>query len=138
MNGEDFPVSRFAATFRRQLYKGQPYAMSGHEATLTSIFSFSAEHLGLIPPQPCDRRQPKVTPFMHPAPYPNPDETDSHEDRLVADPIADETEILWIATAKKNREIFSEIFRPIPTNLVRGWSAYDVSPEIFYVPPFFV
>ncbi|KAF5327400.1 hypothetical protein D9619_004077 [Psilocybe cf. subviscida] len=103
MNGENFPVSRFAATLRRQLYK---------------------EHLGLSPPQPCDSRQPKVTPFMRPAPYPNPDETGTNEDKLVADPISDETEILWTGTAKKNREIFTEIFRPIPTSLVRSWNAY--------------
>ena len=68
---------------------------------------------------------------MHPAPYPNPDETATKEDKLVADPIATETEILWISTAKRNREIFTEIFRPIPTNLIRGWGAYDVGLLLF-------
>ncbi|KAJ7851391.1 hypothetical protein B0H14DRAFT_3661254 [Mycena olivaceomarginata] len=32
---------------------------------------------------------------------------------------------LWNKTARKNREIFTEIFRPVPTNLVRDWEAYD-------------
>jgi len=104
MDGQPYQVSRFAATLRRQLYK---------------------EHLGLIPPQPCANRDPEVTSFMRPAPYPNKDETRTQEDRLVADPIADNTEILWKETARKNREVFSELFRPVPTNLVRNWEAYE-------------
>ncbi len=63
---------------------------------------------------------------MRAAPYPNEDQTDSREDRLVADPLSTETDGLWNDTARKNREIFTEIFRPIPTNLVRSWGAYDV------------
>jgi phospholipase D1/2 len=104
MNGEPYQVSRFAATLRRQLYK---------------------EHLGLIEPQPSQERDPEVTAAMRPAPYPNRDDTRSREDRLVADPICDATNILWKETARKNREVFSELFRPLPTNLVRDWAAYD-------------
>ncbi|CAA7264463.1 unnamed protein product [Cyclocybe aegerita] len=104
MDGQYYPVARFAATLRRQLYK---------------------EHLGMIPPQNCDTRDHEVTPFMRPAPYPSNDETHSDEDRLVADPISDETDNLWKEAARKNREIFSELFRPIPTNLVRSWDAYE-------------
>ena len=63
---------------------------------------------------------------MHPAPYPNKDETHTHEDRLVADPISDEVDVWWKEAARKNREIFTELFRPLPTNLVRDWPAYDV------------
>ena len=63
---------------------------------------------------------------MRPAPIPNEDETDSREDELVADPLADETLDLFDSTAKKNRAIFTEIFRPVPTNLVRDWKAYEV------------
>ncbi|PPQ84945.1 hypothetical protein CVT25_004458 [Psilocybe cyanescens] len=104
MDGQPYEVSRFAATLRRQLYK---------------------EHLGFIPPQPCTSRDPEVTSFMRPAPYPNRDDTHTREDRLVADPISDETDMLWKETARKNREVFSELFRPVPTNLVRNWDAYD-------------
>ncbi|KAF9473130.1 phospholipase D/nuclease [Pholiota conissans] len=104
MDGESYEVSRFAATLRRQLYK---------------------EHLGLIEPQLADARDPEVTSFMRPAPFPNKDETRTHEDRLVSDPLADATNSLWMETARKNREIFTELFRPIPTNLVRNWEAYD-------------
>ncbi|KAF8169373.1 hypothetical protein BJ912DRAFT_181903 [Pholiota molesta] len=104
MDGEQYPVSRFAATLRRQLYK---------------------EHLGLIEPQRADVRDPEVTSFMRPAPFPNKDETRTHEDRLVADPLSDATNSLWLDTARKNREIFTEIFRPVPTNLVRDWGAYE-------------
>ena len=95
---------------------------------LTSKFSFFLiiEHLGLIPPQDCQSRHEQVTAAMRPAPIPNEDETDSREDELVADPLADETLDLFDSTAKKNRAIFTEIFRPVPTNLVRDWKAYEV------------
>lgn len=63
---------------------------------------------------------------MRPAPHPNADQTSTAEDAAVADPLAPETEALWNDTARKNREIFTEIFRPVPTNLVRTWDAYAV------------
>lgn len=74
----------------------------------------------------CTTRDPEITSFMRPAPYPSNDETRSQEDRLVADPLSDETDLLWKETARKNREIFSELFRPVPTNLVRNWGQYEV------------
>ncbi|KAF8151528.1 phospholipase D [Crassisporium funariophilum] len=104
MGGQDYRVSRFAAGLRRQLYK---------------------EHLGLIPPQDCSSRDPEISAAMRAVPVPNEDTTRTREDRLVADPISEETDFLWKETARKNREIFSEIFRPVPTNLVRSWEAYD-------------
>jgi len=104
MNGNPYHASRFAATLRRQLYK---------------------EHLGLIPPQPCDSRNPEVTAAMRPAPILNQDEFGTHIDNLVADPLSPNTDELWNSTAKRNREIFTEVFRPVPTNLVRSWAAYD-------------
>jgi len=64
---------------------------------------------------------------MRPAPFPNKDQTQTEEDKLVADPLADSTDVLWKETARKNREIFAELFRPVPTNLVRNWAAYDVN-----------
>ena len=63
---------------------------------------------------------------MRPAPFPPSDLTHSREDRLVADPLIHETDQLWKETARKNREIFTEIFRPVPTNLVQTLDAYDV------------
>lgn len=88
-------------------------------------------------PQPSQDREPEVTASMRPAPYPNSDETRSREDRLVADPICDELDIWWKETARKNREIFTELFRPLPTNLVRDWPAYDVGTLhlYFYAEP---
>lgn len=64
---------------------------------------------------------------MRPAPYPNADETEDREDEMVRDPISDDTINLWNNTARKNREVFTEIFRPVPTNLIRSWKDYDVS-----------
>lgn len=63
---------------------------------------------------------------MRPAPNPNEDEMHKEEDRLVADPLSEQMLTLWTGTARKNREIFTEIFRPVPTNLVRDWKAYEV------------
>ncbi|KDQ51771.1 hypothetical protein JAAARDRAFT_184790 [Jaapia argillacea MUCL 33604] len=108
MDGHPFMVSRFASSLRRKLYR---------------------EHLGLIKPQYCEDRDEEVTSFMKPAPYPNEDETTLQEDARVADPLSDYTTNLWNQTAKTNREVFTEIFRPVPTNLVRSWSSYPI-----YVP----
>lgn len=96
----------------------------------------NAEHLGLIPPQICSEPEPKVTSFMRPAPHANADETNQVQDHLVVDPISDFTLDLWNDTAKKNREIFTEVFRPVPTNLVRDWAAYEAS--FFFVQSGFV
>ena len=65
---------------------------------------------------------------MRPAPFPNKDETATREDQFVMDPISDEMDLFWNQTAKKNREVFSELFRPVPTNLVRSLSDYKVRP----------
>lgn len=63
---------------------------------------------------------------MRPAPHANDDQTSTAEDAAVADPLAPETEALFNDTARTNREIFTEVFRPVPTNLVRTWDAYPV------------
>jgi phospholipase D1/2 len=91
------------------------------------------EHLGLIPPQDCNSRHPVVTNAMRPAPIPGDDVTRSDEDRLVADPLIHETDQMWKETAKKNREIFTEIFRPVPTNFVQNVDEYDVCVITLYI-----
>ncbi|KAH9914591.1 phospholipase D/nuclease [Fomitopsis serialis] len=102
MDGKPYMAARFAATFRRKLYR---------------------EHLGLMPPQYCAGKE-QVTSFMRPAPHPNDDETDEGEDKIVADPLADLTMSLWNETARRNRAIFAEIFRTVPTNWVKNWDEY--------------
>ena len=62
---------------------------------------------------------------MRPAPHPN-DPADPDSDAQVEDPLADETLDLWSGTARKNREVFEEIFRTVPSNVVRDFQAYDV------------
>jgi hypothetical protein len=64
---------------------------------------------------------------MRPAPVPNEDETHLEDEARVADPLSDEFLNLLDTTAKVNREVFWELFRPIPSNLVRKWKDYDVS-----------
>jgi hypothetical protein len=70
--------------------------------------------------------QDQVTSFMHPAPVPNDDETGLEEDVRVADPLSDDFLNLWNTTARVNREVFTELFRPVPCNLVRNWETYNV------------
>ncbi len=82
------------------------------------------------------------TDFMRPAPHQNPDELNTQEGKIVEDPLARDTWDLWTETARKNREIFTEIFRPVPSNLVRDWASYDVSDffslgSVFPVPCLF-
>jgi phospholipase D1/2 len=64
---------------------------------------------------------------MRPAPVANEDETYKEEDARVADPLSDQFLNLWNTTARVNREVFTELFRPIPSNLVHNWNAYEVS-----------
>ncbi|KAG6333866.1 hypothetical protein ID866_5221 [Astraeus odoratus] len=103
MNGRPYMAARFAATLRRKLFR---------------------EHLGLIPPQNVTHQK-QVTWAMKPAPDPQDDDSDLPEDAAVADPLSDSMLDLWNGTARKNREIFTEVFRPVPSNLVRTWSAYE-------------
>ncbi|KAH9168358.1 phospholipase D/nuclease [Lactarius sanguifluus] len=104
MDGRPYSAGRFAASLRRKLFR---------------------QHLGLIPPQNVTSRREHVTSFMHPAPVPNDDETYLEEDARVADPLSDEMLNLLNTTARVNREVFTELFRPLPSNLVHNWAAYE-------------
>ncbi|KAF8622038.1 hypothetical protein AX15_007323 [Amanita polypyramis BW_CC] len=104
MGGQPYRVSSFATTLRRQLFR---------------------EHLGLIPPQRSDPRHHKVTSNMKPAPNPYEYDFGSGDDSLVADPVVESTLLLWQQTAKKNSEVYSEVFKTVPTNIVRNWASYE-------------
>ena len=71
--------------------------------------------------------------FMHPAPVPNADETALEEDARVADPLSDEMLNLLNTTARVNREVFTELFRPVPSNLVHNWAAYEVGGDSIHL-----
>jgi phospholipase D1/2 len=121
MDGQPYMATRFAATLRRQLWRGP------HRAPLQCrpLTHPSVEHLGLLPPQNCYRGEP-VTAFMRPAPAPIAYQLGDEADLRVADPLADNTQSLWNETARVNREVFTELFHPAPTNLVRDWNGYAV------------
>lgn len=131
MNGKPYQVSRFATSLRRKLYRGlyDPPGVCRVE-TYTVYHFTTTEHLGLIEPQNPNGHH-RITEFMRPAPYGNPDETNDSGDRLVADPLSDQTMSLWNSTAHRNREIFSDVFKTVPTNIVRNWKNYDVRPFSF-------
>ncbi|KZO92207.1 phospholipase D [Calocera viscosa TUFC12733] len=104
MDGHPHMVGRFATTLRRKLFR---------------------EHLGLIPPQHCPPDGDElVTSFMRPAPIPLDNELGAPEDDLVADPLSEAFQDLWSNTARTNRGIFTEIFRSVPSDMVRNWGAY--------------
>ncbi|KAH7905548.1 hypothetical protein BJ138DRAFT_1130428 [Hygrophoropsis aurantiaca] len=126
MDGRPYMATRFAASLRRKLYRGGVGSISPSD--FADCFCH-AEHLGLIKPQNCTERTEEETSFMRPAPEPNDDEMDTLEDNAVLDPLSDSTLDLLNGTAKKNRDIFTELFRPVPTNFIRSWSMYET-----YVP----
>lgn len=111
MNGEKYMASRFAATFRRHLWR---------------------QHLGLIAPQLCTEETAKSypTPAMRPAPYDidNPlrqlSGTDAEWEALVTDPLGEEVEKLWKDQANRNSDIADEIFQVVPSDKVRNWKQY--------------
>ncbi|KAF8519273.1 hypothetical protein JB92DRAFT_2626378, partial [Gautieria morchelliformis] len=70
------------------------------------------EHLGLIAPQPVASSREPVDSFMRPAPRANADETTQPSKSLVADTLLDKVLSLWESTAKKNRDIFTQVFIP--------------------------
>ena len=51
---------------------------------------------------------------------------EDEKDVLVSDPLSDATIDLWRSTAKKNRDIFTYVFQPVPSDLVPNWEAYKV------------
>lgn len=51
---------------------------------------------------------------MMPLPVPQVDNTETEEDRLVMDPLGEETLALWNDVARTNTEIFRTIFRCVP------------------------
>jgi phospholipase D1/2 len=81
-------------------------------------------------PQNCERDEP-VTSFMRAAPTPNDDTMHEEEDQRVADPLSEETNRLWNETARVNREVFTDIFKPVPSNSVRNWQQYAVRMFLF-------
>lgn len=79
------------------------------------------EHLGLLPDEPVD----KVNDAMLPLPVPQIDHTGSEEDRLVMDPLSEDTQKLWNSTARTNTEAFRKVFHCVPDD--NGKSNFDMT-----------
>lgn len=124
MDGKPFMAGSFATTLRRKLFRGILQIIKKRWRSHTSF----TEHLGLIPPQSPSHnaRDQKVAANMKPAPHPYDYDFGTRDDALVADPVAESTMQLWQQTAKKNREIYTELFRTVPNNIVRNWDLYEV------------
>jgi len=107
----------------RTTMDGKPYMAARFAASLRH--KFCRQHLGLIKPQYPLGRNERETSFMQAAPVQNEDELGTPEDLLVADPLSDEFIDLWRRTAHTNRQIFQELFHPVPSDLVRRKEDYE-------------
>jgi len=118
MDGKPYMASKFAAAFRRKLFR---------------------QHLGLVvKPQFCDEETAKLYPTedMRPAPHPNkdPSQVGEHDEweRLVVDPLSDELDAMWKSQARQNTAAYDDVFHVVPSDRVRTWKDYD---EYFPKPP---
>ncbi|KAI9716354.1 MAG: hypothetical protein M1812_005419 [Candelaria pacifica] len=100
MNGRPYQASKFAATLRRQLFR---------------------KHLGLLKAQ--DMEQPDAN--YEPIGVPNDYDFGSQQDEAVTDPLSEKFLNLWNVTARRNTDIFGQIFHPVPHDSVRTWKDYD-------------
>ncbi|GAA5871838.1 hypothetical protein JCM3774_000315 [Rhodotorula dairenensis] len=104
MDGRPVKVSRFAATLRRQIYK---------------------ESLGLAPPHLCPPGSVEpISPAMMPVGTDHADVTTSAADQLVTDPLSPETEALLRDTARRNADIYENVFHVVPSRQVETWAQY--------------
>ncbi|KAK0542728.1 hypothetical protein OC846_006498, partial [Tilletia horrida] len=109
MDGKPYMAGKFAAGFRRHLFR---------------------QHLGLVKPQFCDEETAKSYPTdaMRPAPHPNPDPEESTNDeweQIVIDPLSDELDAMWKGQAHENTQVYDDVFHVVPSDKVRTWKDYD-------------
>ncbi len=112
MAGRPYTASAFATSLRRQLYR---------------------KHLGLLAHQPPDAPNRNWTPVSHDAV--NEYDWGSPADRVVQDPLSRDFLDLWRSTARRNTDIFSRAFHPVPDNKVRTWADYDAFFSKHFVVP---
>lgn len=93
-------ASKFAATFRRHLFK---------------------LHLGILPPQPMEHAS-QITDAGHQLGVPQ--ETFPETDGPVIDPLSDDFVRLWRGTAKQNLQHFQNVFHCVPSTEVETWEQY--------------
>ncbi|KAJ3211472.1 hypothetical protein HK099_007999, partial [Clydaea vesicula] len=101
MNGEDYQVSKFATTFRRQIFR---------------------EHLGLMKPVTTDQRI--VSEAMRLPGTSQEYEFGDKYDKLVRDPLSEEFIKFWNNTANSNTTQFRELFHCVPDDNVKNWDQY--------------
>lgn len=103
MAGKKYMASKLASSWRRALMR---------------------EHIGLQPPQSPEDPTAQPTDAMRSAPVPVSYDWGSEADKMVEDPLSVEFNRLWNETGNENRRVFDRIFRTVPSDTVRSWSAY--------------
>lgn len=109
MDGKPYRASKFAASFRRHLWR---------------------QHLGLIPSQDVTPETARSfpTPSMKAAPAPFPDPSLNKNDpneQLVLDPLSEELERTWKKSATTNTRAYDDVFHPVPSDRVASWKSYQ-------------
>jgi phospholipase D1/2 len=87
-----------------------------------------------VEPEIISSAESPVTSFMRPAPIPN-DATDVYDrgqnrqmdPAVIFDPLSNKFQKLWDDVAKKNRSVYTEVFRSIPNDAVKSWADYKAS-----------
>jgi len=105
MAGKPWKAGKFAASLRRFLFR---------------------EHLGLLKGDDYKDHD-NVNKNCYPAPFPQEHKicTCTETDSIVEDPVAPEFyEKVWAATAKKNTEIYRDVFHCVPDDTVQTWDEY--------------
>lgn len=112
MDGQPYRASKFAASFRRHLWR---------------------QHLGLIAPQDVTPETARTfpTPSMKAAPaaFPDPSvlvsEQEDPNEQLVVDPLSDRLEHHWKECATTNTRAYDDVFHPVPSDRVASWKSYQ-------------
>ncbi|KAF2740141.1 phospholipase D/nuclease [Polyplosphaeria fusca] len=107
MDGRPYRASKFATSLRRQIYR---------------------KHLGLLKAQDMERPDQNFEPIGVPNAY----DWGSEQDRVVADPLADDFLDRWNWQAKTNTDAFGKVFQPVPFDGVKNWKQYDEYYERFF------
>jgi phospholipase D1/2 len=70
---------------------------------------------------------------MRPPPFLSDDEINDPYTEVVADPLSTDFQRLWNNTARKNTEVYVDVFKVVPNDTIKTWDAYKVRNFADYV-----
>ncbi|KAF7340702.1 Phospholipase [Mycena sanguinolenta] len=96
---------------------GEPYRVTRFILPLLQVLRTPRPH-----PAADRRSAPRAARRVH---VPRTDAEPGRDGHAARDPLSDNILELWFSTARKNLEILTELFCPLPANLVRNWKVYE-------------